>query len=101
MLLLLIVAIPMMLECSALVSSVMCISYFALLHMLKHDIAIKLANCTNGQLRLIGGSSENEGRVEICYENQWGTVCNNGWNAEDARVVCRQLGFQTLGKQFN
>ena len=57
-----------------------------------------LDDCSQGQLRLIGGSSENEGRVEICYDNQWGTICDNGWSSEDAKVVCRQLGFQTVGE---
>lgn len=56
------------------------------------------ADCYDGQLRLAGGSTENEGRVEICYENQWGTVCGHGWSSEDAKVACRQLGFETLGK---
>ena len=50
-------------------------------------------SCTHGALRLVGGQLSNEGRVEICINGVWGTVCHSGWSSSDARVVCRQLGF--------
>ena len=52
----------------------------------------------NVSLRLAGESSDsnpNKGRVEILYNGVWGTVCQYGLGFEDARVVCRQLGFPT------
>ncbi len=54
-------------------------------------------NCTNGGIRLVGGSTEFEGRVEVCYDNQWGTVCSNSWSSYDAMVSCHQLGFSPRG----
>ena len=52
----------------------------------------KTAGCMHGAIRL-AGSISSQGRVEVCLNNTWGTVCDNMWGATDARVVCRQLGF--------
>ena len=53
-------------------------------------------SCTNYAVRLQGGTST-RGRVEICYNNAWGTVCDDLWGTPDAQVVCRQLGLPTTG----
>lgn len=64
------------------------------------------SNCSDGDVQLVGGANEYEGRVEICINRAWGTVCHSNsyynryyyWDVTDARVICRQLGHQELGK---
>ena len=52
-------------------------------------------SCAGNNIRLRGGVSVLEGRVEVCLGGAWGTVCDDGWSGNDAVVACRQLGFRT------
>ena len=53
--------------------------------------------CKLGDTRLVNGSKPNEGRVEVCIDNVWGTVCDDRFQPPDAVIVCRQLGYSDLG----
>uniref|UniRef100_A0A8D2IWS0 Neurotrypsin n=1 Tax=Varanus komodoensis TaxID=61221 RepID=A0A8D2IWS0_VARKO len=49
---------------------------------------------TEGAIRLAGGRSPNEGRVEVYHNGVWGRVCDDGWTGINTQVACRQLGFR-------
>ena len=61
------------------------------------DNTTEYSNCTNGEVRLVRGDTVNEGNVQICHRNAWGSICDDSWNTNDANVVCKQLGFQPYG----
>ena len=49
--------------------------------------------CDTGDIRLVGGTLEREGRLELCFGGQWSTVTDDGFSTYDAMVACRMLGY--------
>ena len=60
-------------------------------------LIIEPTGCNEGAMRLNGGSIEQEGRVEVCVNGVWGSICDYGWDKTDAHVICKQLGYAELG----
>ena len=80
-----------------------CVIHYTNKHIAKSFLCLcifsALLQCfTNGNVRLVGGASSNEGRVEVCVNGMWGTVTNSGWDSREATVVCKQLGYQNPGE---
>jgi hypothetical protein len=73
-----------------------CLSDFAVCSGVISSSDPSLPNdASEGDVRLVSGTNSSNGRLEIYYNGSWGTVCNKGFDNNDAQVVCNQLG---LGK---
>ena len=69
-------------------------------HAVDHNF-FHAVRCADRDLRLVDGPSSSEGRVEVCLNETWGTICDNGWTTNDANLVCAQLGFVDRGTVCN
>lgn len=49
--------------------------------------------CLDGELRLVNGSLQEEGVIEICRDGAFSTMCSSNWTVDDSVMVCRQLGY--------
>ena len=56
-------------------------------------------NKTHGSVRLVGSSAleDGEGRLEVCNQGVWQTVCDHFFDVLEANVVCQELGFPSGG----
>ena len=64
--------------------------------------ATESSSCNDGDLQLVGGITFNQGRLEVCMNGAWGSVCDSDdiFTTDEAIVACRQLGLLQVEGQF-
>ena len=68
-----------------------------ILYLIESLSSYIIADCYNGQIRLVEGKDQYEGRLEVCYTGRWGTVGADEWTETNSRVVCNSLGYDYSG----
>ena len=74
-----------------------CIHCHEIIYVVPVDVIIQPDSCSTGDVRLVDGPVESAGRLEVCVNQNWGTVCSRSWSTLDGKVLCRQLGYQETG----
>ena len=64
-------------------------------------ISMTAIPCASGDIRMVGFARGNDGRVDICIDGRWGSICDEGWSTVDAQVACTQLGFSSEGSCYH
>ena len=59
-----------------------------------------MSDCEDGDVRLVNGSFATEGRLEVCKNKIWGSVCSTGFDSTDAYVICNELGLGDSGTEI-
>ena len=60
-------------------------------------MCVDSGSCEEGAVRLVDGTIDGEGRVEVCHDGVWGSICDEGWDKTDTHIVCLQLGYARTG----
>ncbi|XP_038046677.1 deleted in malignant brain tumors 1 protein-like [Patiria miniata] len=85
-------------HCNGSESSILdCTSYYSEHCSHSEDAGVECS----APVRLVNGSSSNEGQVEVFYQGEWGTVCDDGWDLNNADVVCRMLGYPSASNAWS
>ena len=91
-------------ECEGIIIMSVNLNYLYILWKPEYRLIINIffiELCNNGDIRITGGPSPLVGRVEVCVNKTWGTVCGEPWSDDHASVVCRQLGHSVYGMYIN
>ena len=55
------------------------------------------ASCKDGDVRLVNGKNRYEGYIQVCFNQRWEAIYNDGWTGKETWVVCRELGYPPQG----
>ena len=68
-------------------------------NLIVHSLLLLNLDCTDGETRIVNDISNEmfAGKIELCINGQWGSICDDGWSYNEAHVVCSQFGYTSYG----